>query len=102
MPTFVSVSEEILDDRNGCNTQKNPLEINKIIYVWNSRGNSSGRVCGCEEKFDLMTGGDKNRSQEARGLRTLALKNLQKVIHHYVRVFDRFEFLHHRLFLHTY
>ena len=29
MPTFVSVSEEILDDRNGCNTQKNPLEINK-------------------------------------------------------------------------
>ena len=30
MPTFVSVSEEILDDRNGCNTQKNPLEINKM------------------------------------------------------------------------
>ena len=29
MPTFVPVSEEILDDRNGCNTQKNPLEINK-------------------------------------------------------------------------
>ena len=31
MPTFVPVSEEILDDRNGCNTQKNPLEINKIF-----------------------------------------------------------------------
>ena len=30
MPTFVPVSEEILDDRNGCNTQKNPLELNKI------------------------------------------------------------------------
>ena len=33
MPTFVSVSEEILDDRNGCNTQKNPLEINKKIKM---------------------------------------------------------------------
>ena len=33
MPTFVSVSEEILDDRNGCNTQKNPLEINKVFIV---------------------------------------------------------------------
>ena len=42
--------------------------------------------CGCagvgKEKFDLMTGGgggggggDKNRSLEARGLRSLALKN---------------------------
>ena len=35
-------------------------------------------VCGCagvgKEKFDLMTG-DKNRSLEARGLRTLTLKN---------------------------
>ena len=28
MPTFVPMSYEILDDRNGCNTQKNPLEIN--------------------------------------------------------------------------
>ena len=27
-----------------------------------------------KEKFDLMTGGDKNRSLEARGLRSLALK----------------------------
>ena len=35
MPTFVSVSEEILDDRNGCNTQKNPLEINKKIFTHN-------------------------------------------------------------------
>jgi hypothetical protein len=26
MPTFVPVSDEILDDRNGCNTQKNPLK----------------------------------------------------------------------------
>ena len=33
MPTFVPVSEEILDDRNGCNTQKNPLEINKVFIV---------------------------------------------------------------------
>ena len=33
MPTFVSVSEEILDDRNGCNTQKNPLEINKTKSI---------------------------------------------------------------------
>ena len=33
MPTFVPVSEEILDDRNGCNTQKNPLEINKIVDI---------------------------------------------------------------------
>ena len=43
------------------------------------------RVCGCvgvgNEKFELMTGGDggdgggeKNRSLEARGLRSLALK----------------------------
>ena len=54
----------------------------------NSHGNSfvnlsAGGVCGCavvgKEKFDLMTGGgDKNRSLEARGLRTLALKNNKK------------------------
>ena len=31
MPTFVPVSDEILNDRNGCNTQKNPLEINIIV-----------------------------------------------------------------------
>ena len=58
---------------------------------WNSHGNyfvilsglnfSAGGACGWavvgKEKFDLMTGGgggDKNRSLEARGLRTLALK----------------------------
>ena len=41
---------------------------------------SAGGVCGCagvgKEKFDLMTGGggDKNRSLEARGLCSLALK----------------------------
>ena len=33
MPTFVPVSEEILDDRNGCNTQKNPLEINIMFKL---------------------------------------------------------------------
>ena len=33
MPTFVPVSEEILNDRNGCNTQKNPLEINIMIDI---------------------------------------------------------------------
>ena len=47
-------------------------------------------VCGCagvgKEKFDLMTGGggggggDKNRSLEARGLRTLALKNSTRFV----------------------
>ena len=50
----------------------------KTVFIY-SHGNSSGRVCGCEEKFDLMTGGgggDKNRSLEARGLRTLALKQV--------------------------
>ena len=50
----------------------------------NSHGNSfvnlsAGGVCGCavvgKEKFDLMTGGgDKNRSLEAQGLCSLALK----------------------------
>ena len=34
MPTFVPVSEEILNDRNGCNTQKNPLEINKTLILY--------------------------------------------------------------------
>ena len=33
-----------------------------------------------KEKFDLMTGGgDKNRSLEARGLRSLALKKAAKI-----------------------
>ena len=58
---------------------------------WNSRGNYLGNSSGfeyfcrwglwvCRRKFDLMTGGgggDKNRSLEARGLRTLALKNVE-------------------------
>ena len=29
------MSDEILDDRNGCNTQKNPLEINITLGIFN-------------------------------------------------------------------
>ena len=36
MPTFVSVSEEILDDRNGCNTQKKSIG-NKYNLVENKQ-----------------------------------------------------------------
>ena len=43
-----------------------------------------------KEKFDLMTGGggDKNRSQEAQGLRSLALKN---VLYYYLFIFLTFK-----------